>query len=227
MEVDADTLTPVERCGDHWVKRDDLFQFAGCSGGEVRCVLSMAMRWGTRGLVTAALRGSQQCVVVARVAKEVGLPCRVHCATGRYPAEVQEAMECGAEVVRHGRGYEPVITTRAREDAESSPGWVLVPDRLEGQEMVDCTAPQVANLPDGAGRVVVSVGSGMTLAGVLWGLRMVDRRGLPVVGVVSGADPRKRLDRWAPRDWRRRAELVQSIAGCDPHLRPDDVLWVG
>ena len=61
------------------------------------------------------------------------------------------------------------------------------------------------------------VGSGMSLAGVLWGLR--NRGGLfqamPVLGVVVGADPAKRLDKYAPPGWREMVELRPS--GLDYH----------
>jgi hypothetical protein len=67
------------------------------------------------------------------------------------------------------------------------------------------------------------------------------------LGVVTGADPTKRLGKWAP-GWRRRCELVQAQQGyhdhaaetrlgeleldpvyeakCLPFLRPGDLLWV-
>jgi 1-aminocyclopropane-1-carboxylate deaminase/D-cysteine desulfhydrase-like pyridoxal-dependent ACC family enzyme len=109
---------------------------------------------------------------------------------------------------------------------------------------VDVTAREVReSLPKGTRRIVVPVGSGMSLAGILWGtLNEVE-----VVGVVVGADPLKRLDRWAPPWWHRRTTLVRSDlryeqhaptdwrgisldpvyeAKCVPFLRPGDLFWV-
>ena len=85
---------------------------------------------------------------------------------------------------------------------------------MECREAVEETAGQVVGLPEGIKRIVAPVGSGMSLAGILTGLK---RAGLaiPVLGVVVGADPVKRLDRYAPKGWRSMAELVP--AGVDYH----------
>ncbi len=90
----------------------------------------------------------------------------------------------------------------------------------------------------------------MTLAGVLWGLKCVGRGDLPVLGVMVGASPVKRLYRYAPMGaglWSTPAVLVQSRheyhdyvaaaigdlvldpvyeAKCEEWLLPGDLLWV-
>jgi hypothetical protein len=118
---------------------------------------------------------------------------------------------------------------------------------MECREAVEQTAGQVpARFPKEVRRIVIPVGSGMSLAGLLQGL---SERGLalPVLGVRVGADPSKRLDRYAP-GWRERVELVQSDldyrqeapetrlgaleldpiyeAKCLPFLKDGDLLWV-
>ena len=118
-----------------------------------------------------------------------------------------------------------------------------------------CTAEQVQNLPPTCrvvGSIVVPVGSGMTLAGILNGLsRFWPNRVYSVLAVRVGADPSKRLERWAPGLWRPanvEVEWVKSDldyhhpapqhslegvpldphyeAKCLPFLRPNDLLWV-
>jgi 1-aminocyclopropane-1-carboxylate deaminase/D-cysteine desulfhydrase-like pyridoxal-dependent ACC family enzyme len=116
---------------------------------------------------------------------------------------------------------------------------------METAEAVRQTGRQVKNIPDAVRRIVVPVGSGMTLAGVLSGLRNAGRQ-TPVVGVVVGADPSRRLDRYADPDWRERVILIRSdtryekavaasIGGvtldphyeakCFPWLVDGDLLW--
>jgi hypothetical protein len=73
-------ITPNERHGGYWVKRDDLFQRAGARGGKVRTCLVLAD--GATGLVSSGGRESVQITIVARLAKELGLPCRIHVADG-------------------------------------------------------------------------------------------------------------------------------------------------
>lgn len=241
--TNAEALTPVERRGDVLVKRDDAFTVAGVRGGKARTCRVLAE--GATGLVTAGSRSSPQANIVARIAASLGVPCRVHTPSGVLSPELLEAQDAGAEVVQHRAGHNSVIVARAREDAERL-GWTSIPFGMECEEAVTQTRRQVVNLPAEAKRLVVPVGSGMSLAGILWGLRD-EGRAMPVVGVTVGADPRKRLDRYAPSGWRDMVTLVDSgsdyatpaapawhgmtldphyEAKCVPHLEADDLLWV-
>lgn len=240
-------LTPVDWLGDEgvWVKRDDAFAFAGVRGGKVRTCRVLSE--GASGLVTAGSRQSPQANIVAQIARRLGVPCRVHTPQGELSPELLAAKAAGAEVVQHPAGYNNVIVARAREDAAAR-GWTEIPFGMECEEAVRQTSRQVANLPPGAHRLVAPVGSGMSLAGILHGLVAAGRDDLKVLGVVVGADPEKRLDRYAPKGWRDRVTLVPSgldyhahapktrlaeieldpvyEAKCLPFLLPGDVLWV-
>jgi hypothetical protein len=206
--------TPIDQHGDVWVKRDDRFSIAGVHGGKVRTCWALAQ--GATGLVTASSRSSPQANIVAHVARELGIPARLHIPGGDLGPELEAARLTGVEIVQHMPGYSTVIKARAADDADER-AWRLIPFGMECQEAVDATASQVVDLPPAA-RIVVPVGSGMTLAGIVTGLERIGSN-TPVVGVVVGADPVKRLDRWAP-DWRLRATLVPS--GTDYH-RPADI----
>lgn len=239
---DPDALTPVEQRGGYWLKRDDLFAVNGARGGKARTCLALSR--GAPGLVTAGSRQSPQANIVAACAEHLGIPARVHTPTGRLGAELVHAQARGAEVVQHRPGYNTVLIARARADAEER-GWREIPFGMEDAEAVEQTRRQVANLP-ACERLVVAVGSGMTLAGILWGLDDLSRD-LAVLGVVVGADPEKRLDAHAPPGWRERCTLVRSpldyhaevraeLGGVvlDPvyeakaveHLEPGDCLWL-
>ena len=138
-----------------------------------------------------------------------------------------------------------VIVARAAAAARA-PGVALIPFGMECQEAVALTAAQVASLPDDCQRVVVPVGSGMSLAGILTGL-VAAGRPQGVLGVVVGASPERRLMRWAPMGWQARTELVNAGVPYDkrvdatlgtahldpvyeakavPFLRPGDCLWI-
>lgn len=236
-------LTPVEAFGEVWAKRDDLYRIAGVPGGKVRTCWALAQ--GAPGLVTAGSRASPQVNIVAHIARRLGVPCRVHTPQGELSPEVLMAQAAGAEVIQHKAGYNNVIVARAREDAQAR-GWREIPFGMECQEAVEQTRRQVADLPAGVRRVVVPVGSGMSLAGILWGLADAGLE-IPVLGIVVGADPAKRLDKFAPPGWRDRAELrpagmdyhaacADSLPGlsldphyeakCVKHLNPGDLFWV-
>lgn len=238
-------LTPIERIGLMYLKRDDLYEVAGAYGGKARTC--WALSEGAKGLVTAGSRSSPQVNIVAHIAKELGVPCRVHTPTGELSPEVEEARRYGAKVLQWPAGYNNVIISRARDDARKH-GYTEIPFGMECNEAIRQTAGQVRKIPAGVKRIVMPVGSGMSLAGVLWGLKE-EGLTLPVLGVRVGADPGKRLARYAPDDVRRnQCKLIHPTsdyhkpadatnffgveldpiyeAKCIPYLLPGDLLWV-
>lgn len=243
---DPVALTPIERHGDFWFKRDDLFVVGEANGGKVRAMLRMLD--GARGVVACGSRESTQIARAAQVAQVLGLPCRVHTAasSGADTSEIAAARTAGAEVVSHRPGYLTVVKARAREDAKKL-GWKEIPWGLEAREAMPPTIAQVSELPVGARRLVVTVGSGMTFSALLHGLRQREIS-IPVLGVMVGGDPRERIARFAPRAWWKGAELVKARepyakeapvtnvgelqldpiyeAKTIPWLRPDDLLWI-
>lgn len=237
-------ITPVEKREDVWFKREDEFCIGGGRGGKVRTCWGLAQ--GADGLITAGSRSSPQVNIVAQIARKLGIPCRVHTPTGELSPEVRMAQLAGAEVIQHKAGYNNVIIARARQDAESL-GWRNIPFGMECQAAVDATARQVANIPDEAKRIVIPVGSGMSLSGLLHGLHQHGRK-IQVIGVSVGADPIKRLDKYAPQNWRDMVRIVKSDlayneyaqdtnfkgveldpiyeAKCIPFIEPGDLFWV-
>lgn len=204
-------VTPIEPHGPLWIKRDDLYCIGGVRGGKARACYSLAQ--GAKGLTTAGSRSSPQVNIVAHIAHRLGIPARVHTPEGELSPEVQAALDAGAEVIQHKAGYNNVIIARSREDAAAH-GFTDIPFGMECQAAVDLTRSQLGIIPGGVRRVVIPVGSGMSLAGLLWG--MLDHNlKVPVLGVMVGADPTSRLDSYAPDNWR---EMVTLIApGLDYH----------
>lgn len=236
-------LTPVEWIDGVWLKRDDLFCLAGVYGGKVRACWSLCKN--TRvGLVTASHRPSPQGHIVSAIAKRLGVPCHVHTPLGEFTDQMKFARDNGAVITQHKLGFNNVIIRRAIDDATAL-GWLHVPFGMECRQAVESVAEQVRNLPTDAKRLIVPVGSGISLAGILQGMRRY-KIDIPVLGVCSGADSRERLDRYAPADWVRRVELIPSgveyhtrvdacigdvkldvtyEAKCHRFLKPDDCLW--
>lgn len=240
----VDALTPIEHRGPLAIKRDDLCEVAGVRGGKVRTCWHLAQ--GAPGLITAGSRESPQVNIVAHIAAALGVPCRVHTPEGVLSPEVEMARDMGAEIRQHRAGYNNVINARARQDARMT-GWTEIPFGMKCREAVRQTQKQVANIPSDTKRIVIPVGSGMSLAGVLWGL--IDRNmDVPVLGVRVGADPKETLDQYAPWNWRNRVQLTTTLAAyhtpaptivvegltvdphyeakCIPYLEPGDLFWV-
>lgn len=237
-------LTPVEYHDGLWLKRDDLFSVGGVAGGKVRTCLHLAQ--GAIGLVTAGSRSSPQVNIVAHIAQHLGIPARAHTPCGPLLPELLDAKATGCEIVQETPGHNSVIIARARKDAQVS-GWTEIPFGMECPEAVRQTRGQVRNIPSDIDRIYMPVGSGMSLAGVLWGLQDIGLHRMPVTGVVVGANPCARLDRFAPADWRKRVVLLTdprdyheaAPATLDgivldsfyegkvvPHLKPGSLFWI-
>lgn len=249
-------LTPIEKYDGVWVKRDDLYEHAGIRGGKVRACLHLATRTHdgrgplppAEGLITASARTSPQAQIVARLAHSLGIPARCHMPKGEKTEEMIDMEAHGGELVQHRAGYNNVIIARARADHKARPTWRHIPFGMEHADAMNCTRQQVQEIPEGVRRVVVCVGSGMTAAAILCGLR---DRGLdtPVVGIQIGANPIKRLRAFAPFGWQDRMELINitddipytsavdaSIGGilldahyeakCLEYVRRGDLFWV-
>ncbi len=236
-------VTPMQEHGGYRVKRDDLFEFAGVCGGKVRTCLALAQ--GAVGLITSGSRSSPQVNIVAHIAKSVGIPCRAHVPLGALSPELDRAREMGAEIIQHPTGYNSVIVKRAKQDLVQHQGWTEIPFGMQCFEAVRQTANQVRNIP-ATGRIVVPVGSGMSMAGILQGLHRFNRRNR-VLGVMVGADPRERLVTFGPMYSGRNSTLVVSglpyqeeakntllgdlcldpiyEAKCLPFLEKGDIFW--
>lgn len=165
---------------------------------------------------------------------------------GQETDQMRLAAAAGARIVQHTAGYNSVIVHRAREFAAKQ-DYAHIPFGMECYEAVKQTAKQTEGIPDTVKRIVIPVGSGMSVAGVLAGLVAAERN-IPILGVVIGAKPEKRLDSFAPFGWRRRLSLVDAglpyaksapnteifgvevdpyyEAKCLPFLREGDMFWV-
>jgi len=197
--IDLNYLSPVQVTGDFFVKRDDLFEVAGVRGGKVRSCFALAERaksMGVEGLTTAGSRSSPQVNIVANIAKHLGLACTAHLPQGKLNTEIILAQEAGAHIIQHKAGYNSVIVARSREYATVN-RFCDIPFGMECWEAIRQTKQQVANIPAGVKRIVMPVGSGMSFCGVLHGLKETGRD-IPVLGIAVGADPTKRINRFAP-----------------------------
>ncbi len=213
-------MTPVEAVpGGMWLKRDDTYRHGAARGGKARSVAAYVARLRPTGLVSYGSRESTQIAVVAQVAQAAGLPCQIHIPWSSLPDSpgIAGARAAGAHIRMERPGYLSVLAKRARESAAAL-GHLFVPSGPAVPDAVEATASEVGNLPRAAARVVVPVGSGMSLAGILAGLaRRPDMAHVRVLGVVCGADPEERLDAYAPL-WRMRCNLVSAEVPYKAHV---------
>lgn len=237
-------LTPVEEHSGIYFKRDDYYKVADMCGGKARTCWHLAQ--GATGLITASSKSSPQAQIVAHIAKHLNIPCHLHMPWGRITEPMQQLIDTGAVIKQHKPGFNNLLIAGAKRQAEEA-GYKYIPFGMECQEAIEQTAGQVENIPLHASRIVVPVGSGMSLAGITHGLQ---RYGLsiPVLGVRVGASPEERLDRYACMGWRETCQLVNSSqeyhepadrteicgieldpyyeAKCLPFLQAGDIFWL-
>lgn len=238
-------LTPVEKVGNYYIKRDDLFKYANQRGGKVRSALYLIKGAKADCLTTAGNRNSPQINIVSSIGKKLGKPVVAFTSTGELGPEVELAKQKGATIKQVSPGYETVITRRAKDYAEKS-GCAYIPFGMDTPDVHHLTANQVKNIPNDVKRVVIPVGSASSIIGVIKGI-MEYKKGVKVLGVVVGANPIKKLDKYVP-NWRSVASLVfpklkyhepakeTNFQGIDldpfyeaktlPYLKLGDLLWV-
>jgi 1-aminocyclopropane-1-carboxylate deaminase/D-cysteine desulfhydrase-like pyridoxal-dependent ACC family enzyme len=129
---------------------------------------------------------------------------------------MDDAAAHGAELIQHKPGYNSVIMHRAEADVKAHKKWTYIPFGMEHRHAMNCTRSQVASIANEMEkgmpqpkRIVITLGSGMSAAGVLHGLQDLGLS-IPVLGVRIGADPTKRLDRYAPAMWRQSMSIIDA-----------------
>jgi|ETNvirnome_2_300_1030623.scaffolds.fasta_scaffold12594_2 1-aminocyclopropane-1-carboxylate deaminase/D-cysteine desulfhydrase-like pyridoxal-dependent ACC family enzyme len=243
LNMKTDIITPIEQKDSYWIKRDDTYNIANAWGGKARSCWELSKK-ATKGLVTAGSRHSPQINIVAHIAKELKLPFNAHTPQGPLGEELTQAQSLGAKIIQHKAGYNTVIIARAKQDALEN-DYTYIPFGMECWEAVKQTANQVQNIPVGVKRIVISIGSGMSFCGVLQGLQD-GNYDIPILGVIVGANPLKRIAKYAPKDWADRSTLVTSKhkyqhhinkfffdvlldpiyeAKCYEYLKEGDLLW--
>lgn len=215
-------LTPVQKVGPYFLKRDDLWHGeAPAQGGKSRTAALLCERAKelcVEELCICVDRNSSVPGMVSRVCKHYGIKLRMFLPSSSksLPKVFKEAEANGAELVEVLTGYMSVRRKRARDYVERSSGKaVLVNVGLlwDGIGTAE-TAEQAANVcklidSGEVKRIVVPVGSGGMLKGIVLGLTP---RCLPVIGVCCGNPPKM--------DWSAtHVKLVQSSFKFDEDIK--------
>ncbi len=244
MSVD---LTPVEVVNGLFLKRDDLFSIAGVHGGKARSagfLIQYAISMGFTHIVTAGSRHSPQIEIVGSICREYGLDFTAFVPKGEL-SEYISSLEDFATICQIPFGRNSVIKSKAQAFAYSNNAF-LVPFGMECIEAVYQTAYQVENIPQEIKRIVIPVGSAISLCGVLTGLILSNRR-IPVLGVSVGANYERVMKAYAPQGWESFCSIVKAPLGygrevvasigdiildpvyeakCLPYLRAGDLFWI-
>nr|MDA3842788.1 pyridoxal-phosphate dependent enzyme [Candidatus Kapabacteria bacterium] len=213
----SEETTPVEEHNGILFKRDDLFlPYANdqeLGGGKVRQMKFLmnsilSNNRSIKGLITCSSVNSPQGLIVAKEAKKNNLPCIV-CIGGRNSspekaiqnhASIYLAHKAGAEIRTVAQiGYTSILEKRASAIADEK-NYYLVQFGINLDEypeaVIGAIANQVENIPDELDNLIVPVGSGISFAGILVGLKRFNKKVKRVIGIqIAGYDRRKTIDR--------------------------------
>jgi 1-aminocyclopropane-1-carboxylate deaminase/D-cysteine desulfhydrase-like pyridoxal-dependent ACC family enzyme len=216
--LDADTLTPVERYTPCWFKRDDLFMpfdDIPLSGGKVRQALKLLgnnrqhiIEQEGGVVLTATGVHSPQGLIIARAAQEHGLRCVVFVGatdgnTVRRHHMLRSVIATGATLNTSARvAYEGALATAMHNWRTAHHGGYIVKFGINLEQdraaVLDSTSNQARNIPAEIETVVISVGSGITAAGILLGLAEHAAQVRRVVLIqIAGYDRRDTINRIA------------------------------
>lgn len=239
--------TPIELHNGIYVKRDDLFTTCGVAGGKARSasfLIDLAGEMGFYHIVTAGSRFSPQVEIVGNICRARGWGFTAFVPAGELSPDIEALMDF-ATIVKVPFGRNNVIKSHAQRYAYKNNAF-LVPFGMECFEAVKQTASQVVDIPSEVKRIVIPVGSAISLCGLLHGLHEVGST-LPVLGVSVGANPARVMKTYAPAGWESHCKIVRSEADyhtevhatlgsitldpvyeakCLPFLQKGDMLWV-
>lgn len=229
-----------------FLKRDDTHEWNGARGTKARFMKAyVEAHPGTKGFVMASSAFSPQVLRMTRACNALKLPCIAFVPPGELGYDVRIAKQEGCDVRQGAEANVSELNRHASVEAWRT-GFTRLPFSFRCTEVLSTLHDEVMNLP--RGRLVVPVGSGMTLAAILCALHGTGKHRKRVLGVYVCQDPSITLDVYAPESWRDTTELVsagvpyptegstKSVGGvvidrvyeshCIPFLRDGDVLWL-
>ena len=187
--MDTKFITPVQNIDGLFVKREDLFKpysFSNANGSKLRqCILLVEKNIDKvkKGIITGTSVVSPQSVICASVAKGLNIPCYIMFGgTNDESLKKREypmiAKGLGANIIIGSKlAYTSVLQAKATEYAKDNDlfqikyGFDLMSNI---DAFIESVAFQVQNVPD-VDNLVITVGSAITLIGVLYGMAIYNK----------------------------------------------------
>lgn len=189
-------LTPIQRVSSNlWLKRDDLFKVAGVCGSKARTAYDLI---GSRNVnrtqpnynidtvVCGGFRSSTIFPIASAICKHYGLKCVCVTNAGSDTEEMATARKNGAEIISCNTWHANDFRMTAMNYAVDNNAYLL-PFNLTKLDAVLKIGKQVKDIPEEIKQVVIPVGSGNNFVGVVYGLGLIGRTDVEVVGVQVGA----------------------------------------
>ena len=189
--------TPIERYlvrgREVFVKRDDLFgKYPAPALGKLRGLEVLLASYHERGFRVVGCWDTRVSKlgqgVAALIRKFSGMHALIsypHRKGYAVPNQIQIAEELGAEVIPMSGNHVSICYSQATKLVKKRSG-IMLPFGLDCAEAVNAIAKEAASLPaelTSGGTLIVCCGSGVTLSGLLRGIRALPKR---IIGISSG-----------------------------------------
>lgn len=198
-------LTPIEKYNGIYFKRDDKFQpfkDIPLNGGKLRQAFLLLYynyidikHWcdGHVGSATSML--SPQGIIITRVAKEFGFKTYLAIGGKRDNSLILLAKEIGAIIKRYNIGYEKTLITMLKQEHKFFMVKFGLNVSTNRSAIINANALQVKNIPDKLDMLVIPVGSGISMAGILAGIKRYKKKVKRIIGIqIAGYDRRDVID---------------------------------
>lgn len=194
--MDKYDITPVEKIGGIYFKREDLYtpyEPDGVNGGKLRqCqfLIEKNLDKAKNGVFTVGDKTSPQQAIVAAVCRDLELPCYIYSSAKEYSPIMKLAQYYGANYV-YNRG---IPNGLAQGDAKRANGFFVkygINLKDNKSALLEAVQKQVINVPDQIKRVFITCGSGITSSGVILGLAMYHKN---VTDIYLIGNPHTRQD---------------------------------
>ncbi len=219
-------LSPVEKIGGMWFKREDKYAplgYGGINGSKLRvCIwlIDQGLRQGCHGVVHGAVTGSPQHPMVACIAAHYRVPV-LDCIGTKKPFEhetLAAAAWMGAQFESYNPGYAATLNSKAEKRAKELGYFHLEtnitvdqvknpPQRVEAFHKVGSV--QVQNIPDHIENIIVPAGSCNSVTSVLYGIGQFRPKNLKKI-VLMGIGSFGSSD---PAYIYRRLKVIESVSG--------------
>ena len=253
-------ISKVELVDGIYLKRNDLVTFGDCNGGKAQSAAKLlvnAVSMGYKKVVTTGSRLSPQCEIVSNLCEYLGIECHLFMPDGKDTTVIENIKQNQHSILHRPLkqgSFQNVLCSYADKFAKEHQDVYNIPFGMQNQVNVDTIAQQCQNIPEDVKRIVVPVGSGMSLCGILQGLVNYNRTDIEVLGIITGGkDCFKIVNTFKPKtpkiqyilepcmpgltSSQRYGHYVNATIGnvvldsiyegkCREYIRPGDLFWI-
>jgi hypothetical protein len=184
-------LTPVEKIGDIYFKREDKFAPLGynsINGSKLRQCIWLVDQWvktkNIQGVISGSVVGSPQHPFIASICKHYNIGCLIVTGSKNYLSHknMQLAEQLGAQFHVTNIGYARALQSKAFQLAKLIPNHevletnITVDERINTQERIEAFhkvgSYQVNNIPDHIENLIIPCGSCNSVTSILYGIAL-------------------------------------------------------